>query len=153
MPVIGPDKAHIHQMRAAKIGIVDDIDVTRVRGCRRALADQPDQLGSGILHGADKDRQTAGTLRDQRAVRSAIDAVRTVIRLGDHRREGGAGETQIHLVAGLLQPGLDDAKGDRVETHDAPPTLIRMLPSSSERALSSGRMRMVLSICSKMAGP
>ena len=114
---------------------------------------QPDQFGGGILHRPDKDRQAAGTLGDQRAVSGGIDSVRPVIRLGDDGREGGAGEAQIHLVAGLLEPGLDDAERNGIKAHDAPPTLIRMLPSASELALSSGCTRMVLSICSRMAGP
>ena len=46
-----------------------------------------------------------------------VDAVGAVVGLGDHRREGGAGEGEVHLVADLLQAGLDDAEGDGVEGH------------------------------------
>ena len=90
--VIGTHEAHIHEMRAAKIGIVDDIDVAGLGRGRAALADQPDQFGRRILHRPDKDGQAACPLRDQGAVIGGIDAVRPVIRLGDDGREGGPRE-------------------------------------------------------------
>ena len=140
-------------MGAAKIGIIDDIDVARVRGGRASLADQPDQLGCRILHGADKDRQAARPLRDQRPVIGGVNPVRPVIRLGDHRRKGGAREAEVHFVADLLQSGLNDAEGDRIKAHDALPTETRILPSPSDMAVSCGAIRMVVSICSRIAGP
>jgi hypothetical protein len=77
-------------MRAAKIGVIDDIDVARLRCRDFALADQSYQLGGGVLHCADEDRQAAGALGNQRAIIGGIDSVRPVIRLSDYRREGGA---------------------------------------------------------------
>ena len=43
---------------------------------------------------------------DQAAVFGAVDAVRPVVGLCDHRAEGGAAEGQVHLVADLLQTRL-----------------------------------------------
>ncbi len=148
-----PGEAHIHQVGAAQIGIVDDVDVAGRGLGGPALADHLDQRGGRILHGADEDRQAPGALRDQRAVLRRIDPVRAVVRLGDHRREGGAREGQVHLVADLLQAGLDDRQGDRVEAHGAPPTVMIRLPSASPVAWQPGSISTVLSICSISAGP
>ncbi len=63
-----------------------------------------------------KTGRPADALRDQRAVVGGIDAVGAVVGLGDHRREGGAGKGEVHLVADLLQAGLDDGEGDGVES-------------------------------------
>ena len=62
-------EAHVHQVRAAEIGIVDRIDVAGLGFAGLAFADQSDQLGGGILHGADEDRQPELALGDERAGR------------------------------------------------------------------------------------
>ena len=115
LPVDRHEEAHVHQVRAAEIGIVDDIDVALLRRQAASVADHLDDGAGGILHDADEDRQALVALRDQRAVFGRVDAVGAVVRLGDHRREGCTGESEIHLVAGLLQGGLDDGEGEGVE--------------------------------------
>ena len=115
VPVERHDEAHIHQMRAAEIGIVDDVDVAGFRRQATAVGDHLDHRFGRILHDADEDRQTLAALRDQRAVDGRVDAVRAVIGLGDDRREGGAGKRQIHFITDLLQGGLQHRKRDRVE--------------------------------------
>ena len=106
-------------MGAAEVGVVDDVDVAGVGGEGLALGDALDEDAGRELHGADEDRKSAESLGNQRAVEGGVDAVGAVVGLGDHRREGGAGEGEVHLVADLLQAGLDDAEGDRVEGHGA----------------------------------
>ena len=110
----GAGEAHIHQVRPAQIGVVDDVDVARFRRGDGPFADQPDQVAGGMLHGADEDRKAAFALRDECAVLGGVDAVGAVVSLGDHGREGGTREGQVHLVADLLQAGLDDGEGQRV---------------------------------------
>ena len=83
--VIGTHKAHIHEMRATKIRVVDDVYVARLRCSGTSLTDQPDQLGRRILHRPDKDGQTTSPLRNQGTVIGGIDAIRPVIRLGNDR--------------------------------------------------------------------
>ena len=140
-------------MRAAEIRVVDDIDVARLRRGGAALADQPDQFGGRILHRPDKDGQAARPLRDQGAVIGGVDAVGPVIRLGDDRREGSPRKAEVHFITDLLQAGLNDTEGNGIEAHQVLPTVTRMLPSLSETALSCGSMRIVVSICSRIAGP
>ena len=112
-------KTHVHQMGAAKIGIIDDVDIARFRRYGDPGLDALDDRPGGELHHTDKHRQAFGALRDQAAIGGVIDAVGSVIRLGDDRREGGAGEGQVHLITNLLQPGLNDRQSDRVK-HGAP---------------------------------
>jgi hypothetical protein len=141
-------------MRAAKVGVVDDIDVVGLRGRGSARRNHLDQGTGGILHGADKDRQAARALRDQRAILGGIDPVGAVVRLCDHGREGRAGEAEVHLVANLLQARLNDRKGDGVDTaHSAAPIWIIRLPSTPPWTRSPGGIRVVQSSCSMMAGP
>ena len=81
-------------------------------------------------------RRPAGRTRpgDQRAVVRVVDAGRAVVGLGDDRREGGAREGEVHLVADLLQAGLDDRKGDGVErAHGALPPRCGDCRSASTR--------------------
>ena len=108
-------EAHVHQVRAAEVGVVDDVDVAGRRRAGLALADQADQLGGGVLHGADEHRQAQLALADQRAGVAVVDARGAVVGLGDHRREGGAREGEVHLVADLLQARLDHGKGERID--------------------------------------
>ena len=61
-------EAHVHQVRAAEVGVVDGVDVARRRWQGRALADALDQRARGVGHRADEDRQAAEPLGDQRAV-------------------------------------------------------------------------------------
>jgi hypothetical protein len=117
-------EAHVHQVRAAEVGIVDDVDVAGLGRTGLALADQPDQLGGGILHGADEHRQAQLALADERAGVAVVDARGAVVGLGDHRGEGRAREREVHLVADLLQAGLDHRKGEGIDArHAASPTV------------------------------
>ena len=137
-------------MRAAKVGVVDDVDVARFGGQGLPAGDAFDQMAGGELHGAHEDGQAARSLGDERSVGGGIDAVGTVVRLGYHGREGGAREGQVHLVADLLQSGLNDGEGDGV---DHCGTLTMRLASASSVTVQPGSMRVVVSICSMMAGP
>ena len=119
--VEGQRKAHVHQVRAAEIGIVDDIDVAGLGRPRLAFADQADQLARGILHGADEDRQAELALADQRAGVLVVDARGAVVGLGDHGREGRAREGDVHLVADLAEARLDHGECERVDrAHGSP---------------------------------
>jgi len=53
---IGPGKAHIHQVGAAQVGIVDDIDVAGFRRRDPALGYHFQDRPGRELHGPDKDR-------------------------------------------------------------------------------------------------
>ncbi|OIQ65080.1 hypothetical protein GALL_533630 [mine drainage metagenome] len=150
LPIERSRKAHVHQMRAAQIGVVDDVDITELRRRRHPRRDALDQHPRRILHGADKHRQAPRALRDQRAILGGIDAVRAVVRLGNHRREGRARKRQVHLVADLLQPGLNDGQRNRIN-HGRAPSVMTILPSASPVAKSPGSIRTVVSICSTMA--
>ena len=86
----GLDEADIHQMCAAEIGVVDDVDVVGLGRCRLAGSDLVDHRLGTVLHGADEDRQAQLALGDQRPVGQGVNAIRAVVGLGDHRREGGA---------------------------------------------------------------
>ncbi len=61
-------------MGAAKIRVIDDIDVAGLGRCRLAAGDPLNKRAGGRLHRANENRQTENTLRDQRAVISRIDA-------------------------------------------------------------------------------
>ena len=116
-------EAHVHQMRAAEIGIVDDEHVARIDRAG-VVALHPVDHGAGReLHGADEHRQAELALRDQRAVDRVVDAVGAVHALGDHRREGRAHEGEVHLVADLDQAVLDDGQGDGIEVGRHEPSL------------------------------
>ena len=110
---------HVHQMRAAEIGIVDDEDVARIDLAGIVALHALDHRPGRELHGADEHRQAELALGDQRAVGGVIDAVGTVHALRDHRREGRAHEGEIHLVADLDQAVLDDGQGDGIEVRHA----------------------------------
>ena len=146
--VEGQREAHVHQVRAAEIGIVDDVDVAGLRRAGFALADQSDQLGGGILHGADEHRQPQLALADQRTRRLVVDAGGAVVGLGDDRREGRAREGDVHLVADLAERGLDHGQRDGVDgAHGPPPTAMRRLPMASTVAAAPGSITVVASIC------
>ena len=81
------DEAHIHEMRTAEIGVVDDINIARLRRRHLALTDQADQFAGRILHGANENRQAEFALRNQRPRCAVVNAVRAVIRFGDDRRK------------------------------------------------------------------
>src|SRR5690606_29056630 len=153
-------EAHVHQVRAAKIGVVDDIDVVFFRRLAAAVPDHFDHGAGRILHDADEYRQSLVALGDQRTVVCRIHAIVAVIGFVDYRREGGAGEGEVHLVARLLQCCLYDGKGKRIQGGLCCPVLpahlqtsMMILPSASDRARSPGSSTVVASICSRMAGP
>ena len=146
----GLGEAHVHQMRAAEIRVVDDVDVAGLRRARPALADQADQLRRRVLHRADEDRQAVLALRDERAGVGGVDAVRAVVGLGDDGGEGGAREGEVHLVADLLQAGLHHREGQGVQGAHA---LILRLPIASTTATAPGSITVVASICCTTAGP
>ena len=118
LPVDRHGEAHVHQMRAAEIWIVDDIDVAVLRLQAAACGDHLDDGPCRMLHDPDEYGQAFAALGDKRAVEGRIDAVRTIVGLRDDRREGCPREGQVHLVAGLLECGLNDRKRDGVEAHD-----------------------------------
>ena len=107
-------ETHVHQVRAAEVGVVDDEQVV---GLERdvPVAHVLDHRARAELHRADKHRQPEVALRDERAVLASVDAVRAVHALGNHRAERGAAEREVHLVAHLLQPVLDDGEADGIE--------------------------------------
>ena len=146
-------EAHIHQVRATQIGVVDDVDVIRLGRGHLPLADQPDDLGGGILHCADEHRQAKFALRDQRAVVGRIDARRAVIGLRDHRRKRRAREGNVHLVANLREAGLNHRDGKPVGFGGHASLLILRFPISSTSACQPGSMMVVASICWTTAGP
>ena len=111
---VGLHEAHVHQVGAAEIGVVDDVEIAR-----REVAGALDHRLGAELHGPDEDRQTQLALRDQLAGGGVVDAVGAIERLRDHRAEGGAHEGEVHLVAHLLQTVLDDREGDRIESGGA----------------------------------
>ena len=107
---------HVHEVRAAEVGVIHDEDVTRI--------DRPlvvphalDHRPGGKLHRADKNGQAELALGDQRAVFLGVDAVGAVHRLRDHGREGCAAEGEVHLVADLLQAVLDHGKRDGIDCY------------------------------------
>ncbi len=104
----------VHEVRAAQIGIVHDEDVAFVERCPLLLHALDDRL-RGKLHRSHEDRQAEFALGDQLAGIAMVDAVRSVQRFGDHRRERGAHEGQVHLIADLLQPVLDHHQRDGID--------------------------------------
>ena len=143
------DEAHVHQMRAAEIRVVDDEHVAGLDAFRALYH----RLG-GELHGADEHRQAQFALRDQRAVVAVVNAVGTVHGLGDHRRKRRATERQVHFVADLVEAVLDHGQGDGVELHIASfHTVTSRLPSASSSTRLPGSITVVQSSCSMMAGP
>ena len=84
-------------------------------GAISAACDALDHRLRRELHRADEHRQAEFALRDQLAGVAVIDAVGAVEGLGDHRPEGRAHEREVHLVADLLQAGLDDRERERVD--------------------------------------
>ncbi len=152
----GLGEAHVHQVGAAEIGVVDDVDVAGLGPAGLALGDEADDVAGRVLHRADEDRQAELALGDQRAGVAVVDAVGAVVGLGDDRREGRAREGDVHLVADLLQAGLDDGEGQgvdgggrSVEGH----AFTLRLPMESTVATAPGSMTVVASICWITAGP
>jgi hypothetical protein len=133
-------EAHIHQMRAAQIGIVDDedvawIDLAGIVGFH-TLDDRPGRK----LHGADENRQSQLALRNQRAVDGVVNPVGTIHSLRNHWRKGRANERQVHFVADLDQAVLDDGQGDGVEIGHAE-NLAQAVPSCAMIAGNSPPFR------------
>ena len=108
-------EAHVHQMGATEIGIVDDEHVARIDLAGIVALHPLDHRLGRELHGAHEYRQAELALGDQRTVGGIVDAVRAVHALGDNRREGGAHKGKIHLVADLDQAVLDDGQRDGIE--------------------------------------
>src|SRR3546814_16832071 len=71
----------------AKIGIVDDVDIARLRRQQRHLQRPLDHGLGRELHGTDKNRQAKFALGDQFAGLAVIDAVGAVER-SEERRVG-----------------------------------------------------------------
>src|SRR5262249_4320674 len=67
------------------------------------------------LHDADEDRQPELALGDDLAVVLVVDAVGAVEALGDHRRERGALEREVHLARDLLESVLHDDQRDGID--------------------------------------
>ena len=108
---VGLHEAHVHQVGAAEIGVVDDVEVAR-----REVAGALDHRLGAELHGADEDGKAELALGNQLAGGGVVDAVGAIQRLGDHRAERGPHESQVHLVAHLLQAVVDHRQGDRIES-------------------------------------
>ena len=70
----------VHQVRAAKVGDVDDVDVTR-GGVLDALDNRPDR----VTHHVDEIRQAARALHDHLAGLALVDAAGAIEAVGDHR--------------------------------------------------------------------
>ena len=140
-------EAHVHQVGAAEVGVVDGEDVALAHGGLGG-----DQVLGGELHRADEDRQPQLALGDQLAVLLGVDAVRTVEALRDDRAESRADEGEVHFVADLLQAALHHAEGDGVELAHSPTSRIR-LPMESREARLPGSTTLVQSVCCTIAGP
>jgi hypothetical protein len=107
-----PHQPKIVEMRAAVIGIVEDISVA---GSKTAVACHlVDHRLHREGHGADEDRQAQRPLHQRRAGLRVVEAVAGVTRLGDDRIERGAVERRVHLVGDLLEPPLQDRQGDGI---------------------------------------
>ena len=76
---------NIHQMRAAEIGIVDDVDVAGFGFARAALANEAHKIRSGMLHRANEHRQAKLALCNQSSGVPIIDAVSTIVGFGNNR--------------------------------------------------------------------
>src|SRR3546814_18465734 len=72
-------------MGAAKIGIVDDVDIARLRRQQRHLQRPLDHGLGRALHGTDKNRQAKFALGAQFAGLAVIDAVGAVERSEERR--------------------------------------------------------------------
>ena len=105
-----PGEAHVHQVGAAEVGVVDGEDVALVHGGLGG-----DQVLGRELHRADEDRQPQLALGDELAVLARVDAVGAVEALRDDGTEGRADEGEVHLVADLLQAALHHAESDGIE--------------------------------------
>ena len=113
---------HVHQVRAARVRVVDDEDVAGLEAVGAALRDVLDHRARRELHDADEDRQPELALRDDLAVVLRVDAVGAVEALRDDGRERRALEGEVHLARDLLQPVLDDDQRDRIDRlHASPP--------------------------------
>ena len=142
-----PGEAHVHQVGAAEVGVVDGEDVALAHGGLGG-----DQVLGRELHRADEDRQPQLALGDELAVLPGIDAVGAVEALRDDRAEGRADEGEVHLVADLLQAALHHAESDGIERAHWPTSRIR-LPMASREARLPGSTTLVVSIWRTIAGP
>src|SRR5215472_15053366 len=142
-----PHHLHVHQVGAAKIGVVDQDHVARFE-----IAPPLDDRLGGELHHPDKYRQSELPLGDDFAGHAIIDAVRAVKSFGDDWRERGFLMDQIHLAGYLPQAVLNYRQGHGIERHVVP-TEITRLPKTSTTAVAPGSMTTVASGCSTIAGP
>ena len=122
----------------------------------RALADQPDQLGGRILHGADEHRQAQLALADQRAVVAVVDAVRSGRR---PRRSPARRPRARRRCPSRCRPAagcLDDRQRDGIDgAHASAPPDGDAQVADRRRPWprSPGSITVVASICSTIAGP
>ncbi len=112
VPVVGPHQPHVAQVRAADMGIVEDIDVTVLQI----------PIGGGFLdhrlhgkgHHPDKDRQAGLALHQGIPRHGMIETMTGVMRFGDDGVEGGAEQGRVHFVGDLFHPTRQDGKRDRI---------------------------------------
>ena len=105
-------------MRTTGIGIVhhDDVAVTQL------MPDRVHDGARGTLHRCHEDRQSGFALRHHFKTLRIDDRIGAVRHFGNHRREGGAGMHQIHLIGHLLQAAANDGEIERVH---AQPSWVR----------------------------
>ena len=106
-------QAEIVEMRAAVVGIVEEIGVAggEIAVARDLVDHRLDREG----HGADEDRQARRALHQGGAGLGVIEAVAGVVRLGDDRIERRAVQRRVHLVGDLDEAAVEHRKRDRIE--------------------------------------
>ncbi len=107
-------EAHIHQMRAAEIGIVDDIDVARLQACRQRPSAIISMIVLGrILHR--RRRRPAGPARPARSASrsSADDRCRRSGRCASAITGEKAARQKARSISSQIccSAGLDDRRG------------------------------------------
>ena len=103
-------------MRTAEIGVVDDIDVAFLRWQARAGSDHLDDRFVEYCMTPTKTGRPCEPWAIS-APSTRVNAIGAVVGFGDDRRECRPGESQVHLVADLLEGCLDHREGDGVEAH------------------------------------
>ena len=111
---IGSNKAHIAKMRAAKMGVVEDIDISVFQ--ITIFGSFVDHGLNGKRHHPDKDRQTGFSLYQRVARQRMIQTMRRIVRLGDDGIESRAKQGRVHFVCNLFHPPGQNGKRDRVNS-------------------------------------
>ena len=106
-------QAEVVEVRAAVVGIVEQIGVARLEPA--VARDLVDHGLDGERHGADEDRQAGRALHQGRAGLGVVEAVAGVVRLGDDRIERRAVERRVHLVGDLDETAVEHRERDRIE--------------------------------------